>query len=250
MVVERSETEGGTTTAEAAANTDPVVAARQQQYQTEIAAALRAGDYQLALKLFKEYGNPNLRALNDFQTLKAFGEFANAAGYGVPTAAAREVSGNNPVETKSQEADSTNAAERSIEDEDESIRKFRNDIKEGKVSLRISPQKQARHIWGSKEHNAYRERLSKRGDFPAYIREDLTLADLSEIVKKKAGDGSIGQKTDMSFKEYVDCDEIIGYYYSKEEGKYVPTYRAQIIYSLGDRNIHIVPVKRLNEVKK
>ena len=243
-------TEGGTTAAEATAKTDPAAAARQQQYQTEIAAALRAGDYQLALKRFKEFGNPNLRALNDFQTLKAFGDFANAAGYGVSPAAAGEVSGNNPVETRSQEADSTNATERSIEDEDESIRKFRNDIKEGKVSLRISPQKQARHIWGSKEHNAYRERLSKRGDFPAYIREDLTLADLSEIVKKKAGDGSIGQKTDMSFKEYVDCDEIIGYYYSKEEGKYVPTYRAQIIYSLGDRNIHIVPVKRLNEVKK
>ncbi|MGM9587821.1 MAG: hypothetical protein ACI3VA_10085 [Candidatus Limivicinus sp.] len=55
----------------------------QQQYQTEIAAALRAGDYQQALKLFKEYGNPNLRALNEAQTLKAFGDYAAAMGYDV-----------------------------------------------------------------------------------------------------------------------------------------------------------------------
>ena len=78
--VERSKTEGGTTAAEATAKTDPAAAALQQQYQMEIAAALRAGNYQQALKLFKEFGNPNLRALNDFQTLKAFGDFANAAG--------------------------------------------------------------------------------------------------------------------------------------------------------------------------
>ena len=90
MVVERSETEGGTTAAEATAKTDPAAAALQQQYQTEIAAALRAGEYQRALALFKEFGNPNLRALNDFQTLKAFTEFANAAGYGVSTVVTNE----------------------------------------------------------------------------------------------------------------------------------------------------------------
>ena len=83
MVVERSETEGGTTAAEAAANTDPAALALQQQYQTEIAAALEAGDYPHALKLFKEFGNPNLRALNEVQTLKAFGDYAAAMGYDV-----------------------------------------------------------------------------------------------------------------------------------------------------------------------
>ena len=88
--VERSETEGGTTAAEnKAANTAPTEAARQQQYQTEITAALRAGDYQLALKLFKEYSNPNLRALNEVQTLKAFGDFAAAMGYDISAEALR-----------------------------------------------------------------------------------------------------------------------------------------------------------------
>ena len=84
----------------------------------------------------------------------------------------------------------------------------------------------------------------------AAIREDLTLADLYEIVKEEAGTGDMIKKADRSFKEFVDCDEITGYSYNKKLGGYVPTYRAQIMYSLGDRNIHIVPVKRLNEVKK
>ncbi len=53
---------------------------RRQQYQTEITAALEAGDYRQALKLFNEFGNPNLRALNEVQTLKAFGDYANVAG--------------------------------------------------------------------------------------------------------------------------------------------------------------------------
>ena len=66
-----------------AAKTDPAAAARQQQYQTEIATALRAGDYQRAFALFKEFGNPNLRALNEVQTLKAFGDYAAAMGYDV-----------------------------------------------------------------------------------------------------------------------------------------------------------------------
>ena len=56
-------------------NTAPAAAARQQQYQTEIAAALRAGKYQRALTLFKEFGTPNLRALNVVQTLMFFEDF-------------------------------------------------------------------------------------------------------------------------------------------------------------------------------
>ena len=72
-----------------AAKTDPAAAARQQQYQTEIATALRAGDYQRAFALFKEFGNPNLRALNEVQTLKAFGDYAAAMGYDVSAEALR-----------------------------------------------------------------------------------------------------------------------------------------------------------------
>ena len=45
----------------------------------------------------------------------------------------------------------------------------------------------------------------------AAIREDLTLADLYEIVKEEAGTGDMIKKADRSFKEFVDCDEIIRY---------------------------------------
>ena len=93
-------TKGGTTAAEAAAKTDPAAAARQQQYQTEIAAALRAGDYQQALTLFKEYGNPNLRALNEVQTLKAFGDYAAAMGYDVSP----ETHGANGIQSANRDA--------------------------------------------------------------------------------------------------------------------------------------------------
>ena len=86
-----SVTEGGTTAvSDQAAKTDPAAAAQRQQYQTEITAALQAGDYRHALKLFNEFGNPNLRALNEVQTLKAFTEFANDAGYGVSTVVTKE----------------------------------------------------------------------------------------------------------------------------------------------------------------
>ena len=119
------------------ANTDPAAAARQQQYRTEITAALQAGDYPHALKLFNEFGNPNLRALNEVQTLKAFTEFANDAGYGISPAATEEFTGNNPVKNWPQETNSTNAAEKSTEDE--SIRKFRNDITSISLCVRLSP---------------------------------------------------------------------------------------------------------------
>ena len=79
----RSVTEGGTTAAsDQAAKTDSAALVLQQQYQTEIAAALEAGDYPHALKLFNEFGNPNLRALNEAQTQMSFAFFFQSEGMG------------------------------------------------------------------------------------------------------------------------------------------------------------------------
>ena len=61
-------------------NTDPAAAALQQQYQTEITAALRAGDYERAHSLYKEFGNPDLRALNEIQTQMSFESFFQSEG--------------------------------------------------------------------------------------------------------------------------------------------------------------------------
>lgn len=123
------------------------------------------------------------------------------------------------------------------------IQEFTNDLKAGKISTLISPQKQARHMYGSKEYLAYTARLAQNGDKPAYIRKELTTKDLSEMVKDKLGTGIIEVKNDNSIQEFFDCNEIVGYWYDKTNGKYVPTKRVQVKYSTANGNIHIIPVK-------
>ena len=53
----------------------------EQEYRTLVGNAIREGDYQHALKLFREYNNPALRAYKEFYTLKTFSEYAVAQGY-------------------------------------------------------------------------------------------------------------------------------------------------------------------------
>ena len=57
--------------------------------------------------------------------------------------------------------------------------------------------------------------------------------------------GNVQVNNNDEFREYVKCDEVIGYYYDKAQGKYVATKVAQIKYALGGKNIHIIPVKEL-----
>ena len=123
------------------------------------------------------------------------------------------------------------------------IKEFSDKLRSGNIRTTISPQKQSRHIYGSKEYLAYVDRLSSRGDFPAYIREDVSVKDLHGLVRDKLGTGIIEIKSDNSVQEFFDCDDTIGYYYDKTAGKYVPTKRVQVKYSIGDGNIHIIPVK-------
>ena len=75
--VERSETEGvyayGKTQADTAL----------KEYQTRVADAIQAGDYERAYALYREYRNPELRAFKDFYARKTFTEYADANGYGL-----------------------------------------------------------------------------------------------------------------------------------------------------------------------
>lgn len=122
---------------------------------------------------------------------------------------------------------------------------FKKDFADGKVSTLISPQKQARHIKGTKQFDEYISTLKSKGDdnLPSYIREDLKTKDLSNLVVNKLK-GNVRVNADGSFDEFVMCDEVIGYYYSPSKGEYIPTRCAQIKYSLGkSQNIHIIPVK-------
>lgn len=122
---------------------------------------------------------------------------------------------------------------------------FKKDFADGKISTLISPQKQARHIKGSKQFNEYVAIMKSRGEdnLPSYIREDLKIQDLKKIVVDKLC-GNVRVNADYSYDEFVTCDEVIGYYYSPSEKKYIPTKCAQVKYSLGKHNnIHIIPVK-------
>lgn len=123
------------------------------------------------------------------------------------------------------------------------IEDFTRKLSNGEIKTLISPQKQLRHVVGSKGYDDYAERLSKVGDKPAYIREDLDLTTLKQLVDDKLGTGTIEVRNDGSVQEFFDCDEIVGYYYDKATGKYVPTKRVQVKYSIGKGNIHIIPVK-------
>ena len=75
--VERSETEGVTASGKTQAD------AALKDYQTRVADALQAGDYERAYALYKEYRNPELRAFKDFYARKTFTEYADANGYGL-----------------------------------------------------------------------------------------------------------------------------------------------------------------------
>lgn len=133
-------------------------------------------------------------------------------------------------------------------DDDGIIRKKIDDFKHmfetGKIRTIISKQKQARHVKGTQQFEEYCKKMALRGDYPSYIREDLSAEDLNRIVVSKLR-GKVQYTNGKSFREFVLCDEIVGYYFSKLQGKYVATRCAQINYAIGDGNIHIIPVKEL-----
>ena len=132
---------------------------------------------------------------------------------------------------------------------DAKIGEFTKDLKDGKISTEFSKQKLAKHTLGSKKYNEYASTMyEKRGNMPSYLRPDLTEDDIHRLIDNKLGTGVIEIRGEYSVQEFFSCDEVMGYYYSKEKGDFVPTKRVQIIYALKDKNIHIVPVKDLSEV--
>ena len=72
-------------TGNTSAKTDPASAALRQEYQTRVADAIQAGDYERAYALYREYRNPELRAFKDFYARKTFTEYTGANGYGIPS---------------------------------------------------------------------------------------------------------------------------------------------------------------------
>jgi len=120
---------------------------------------------------------------------------------------------------------------------------FRKAFQEGKISTRISPQKQAGHIWGTKQFWEQDAIMARKGDHPSYMRKDISESDLKNmIIPKLKGELTTSGKRTC---EFVLCDQVIGYYYNKARGEYVATRCVQVIYAVAKGNIHIVPVKEL-----
>lgn len=128
---------------------------------------------------------------------------------------------------------------------EEKVEQFKKDLLLGNISTVISPQKQARHMLGTKEYENYIDRMQKarKGTYPSVFNSEYTLLDIQKKVSKHLGTGVIEVNADGSIQEFFDCDEVIGYYWDNKAGRYVETNRVQVKYS--SKNIHIIPVKPL-----
>lgn len=109
------------------------------------------------------------------------------------------------------------------------------------VNNRISPQKQARHIDGTKEHADYRAKMAAAGrSHQSDLR--ITQAEAHELVLAHAGKGRTDYIEDGRWIQQETCKakQAIGVYYDMENNPH-ETQWFKIMYA--NRNTHIVPVK-------
>lgn len=106
---------------------------------------------------------------------------------------------------------------------------------------RISPQKQARHIEGTKEHEAYSKRMAAAGrSKPSELR--ITQDEAAALVKSQAGTGRAKFAKDGKWAQQETCaaGKVVGVYYDMENNPH-ETQWFKIMYA--NNNTHIVPVK-------
>lgn len=105
-------------------------------------------------------------------------------------------------------------------------------ILNGEYDLNYKSQKYEQHTKG---HVKYDQATKGRKTLQSYLT--ITKTEAQELIYKYAGTGIISKKNNY---EYIDADEVIGYYHDKN-GKPIPTKRFVIIHAKG--GAHIVPVK-------
>ena len=116
----------------------------------------------------------------------------------------------------------------------------RRKIRGGGYSLEISPQKQARHVEGTKEYERYCEKAwEKYGKKPSVLYGGLEKA--QELVDKYAGTGKIEHKDGTIHPvETVEAQEPVGKYWDLKAERYVETHRLRLRYTRKD--VHCYPV--------
>ena len=108
-------------------------------------------------------------------------------------------------------------------------------IKSGKVSARVNPEKQRRHIPGSREYTAGRSVFWG------------TVADAQRMINELSGTGEpVMVKNKWIQQERVSASNIIGVYNNPKTGKSMKTNKAMIVYS--KTGAHIYPGKPTKEV--
>lgn len=121
-------------------------------------------------------------------------------------------------------------------------------IRSDACDKQISQQKQARHIEGTKEYEAYRQRVSDEGCFgPSYIRAGYWTKDnfkrLQRLVRERAGTGEIkiknGEPWNMIEEIVLGKNDSIGYAVNNRTGKEDLTRCIKIHYSA--TGVHVVP---------
>jgi hypothetical protein len=117
----------------------------------------------------------------------------------------------------------------------------REKIEAGEFSTRLSPQKHARHVEGTKEFAEYARLQAERGKSAPGKLNKKTAEQGQAFIEQYAGTGD--QKWDKKGGvlnyEWVDADEYIGEY--EEKGVYYKTRRAQIVYA--KNGAHLMPAK-------
>ena len=103
---------------------------------------------------------------------------------------------------------------------------------------KVSPQKQARHIEGTKEYEQYKEKSMKSfNKMPSVLYNTENPQNLIDIYK---GTGVIKRVKDGTIREFIQADHGIGMYWESNKSEYISTNVACIIYSKKDA--HIYPV--------
>ena len=116
---------------------------------------------------------------------------------------------------------------------------FTEKLKAGKIPIQVSPQKQAKHILGSKRWKEETAKAFKAGHLlPGAFYKTV---DVSVLVARYSGRGTLlFQASDAYPREQITTDAICGVAYSRVKGKYVLTRRIRIHYA--SNNLHAFPI--------
>lgn len=118
------------------------------------------------------------------------------------------------------------------------IQRFCDKLPDDNYNLTVRRQVQNRHIAGTKEHQAYLERLKDSGFKPSFL---LPTVDVARLVRDFHKKGTYDPNPkDGSPREIVDVGEVVGKYWNNRTAQYEETTFIEIVYSKS--GVHIYPI--------